>query len=67
MSKIILYSTGCPKCIILEKKLNEKNIEYDEITDVDLMQDKGFMTLPMLEVDGNTMDFGAAVRWVNGV
>lgn len=64
---ITLYSTGCPKCIILEKKMDMKNISYDVVDDVDLMQKKGFTTLPMLEVDDEVMDFGSAVKWVNGV
>ena len=62
---VVLYTTGCPKCVILEKKMAQKGIEYTQETDVDLMTEKGFMSLPMLEVDGNVMDFGAAVRWLN--
>lgn len=62
---ITLYSTGCPKCTILEKKLDQKNISYEINNDVDLMQEKGFMSMPMLEVDGELMDFGTAVNWVN--
>lgn len=67
MAKIILYSTGCPKCQILETKLSQKNIDYEVNNDVDLMQEKGFTTLPMLDIDGKIMDFGNAVKWVNGV
>lgn len=67
MAKIILYSTGCPKCKILETKMSQKNINYEVNNDVDLMQEKGFTTLPMLDVDGEMMDFGSAVKWVNGV
>lgn len=67
MAKIILYSTGCPKCRILETKLSQKNIDYEVNNDVDLMQEKGFTTLPMLDIDGKIMDFGNAVKWVNGV
>ena len=63
--KVILYSTNCPKCNILEKKLNMKNIDYETITDVDLMISKGFMSAPILEVDGNVMEFKTAVEWVN--
>ena len=62
--EVILYSTGCPKCKILTKKLENNNIEYSVVSDVDLMQKKGFMTLPMLEVDGRVMDFGKAIKWV---
>ena len=62
---ITIYSTGCPKCKILETKLNQKNVNYNVIDDTDVMVDKGFQSLPMLEVDGELMDFGDAVRWVN--
>ena len=64
--KVTLYSTNCPKCRVLETKLNEKNIEF--VTEgEDVMIEKGFLSAPMLEVDGKVMDFGDAVRWVNGL
>ena len=31
---VILYSTHCPKCCVLEKKLKQKNISYDEVNDI---------------------------------
>lgn len=60
-----LYSTHCPKCIILEKKLNQKNISFEEINDIDVMTAKGFMQAPILEVDGEVMDFKQANDWIN--
>lgn len=63
---ITLYSTGCPKCTILKKKLDQKNIGYEINNDVDLMQEKGFMSLPVLDVDGEILDFVRAINWVNG-
>jgi glutaredoxin len=63
--KVILYSTGCPKCKILTQKLNNKNIKYDVVDDVDIMLSKGFETVPMLEVDGNVLDFMNANKWIN--
>ena len=60
-----LYSTHCPKCIVLEKKLNQKNISFEEINDIDVMTAKGFMQAPMLEVDGEVMDFKQANDWIN--
>ena len=60
-----LYSTHCPKCIVLEKKLNQKNISFKEINDIDVMTAKGFMQAPMLEVDGEVMDFKQANDWIN--
>ena len=62
---VILYTTRCPKCMILEKKLKLKNIEYVENTDTGLMIAKGFETTPMLEVDGEIMNFVTANTWIN--
>ena len=33
MEKIELYTTGCPQCLILEKKLDLKGIPYEKVTD----------------------------------
>ena len=63
--KVVLYTTFCPKCKVLEKKLRDKDVVYEEITDVDIMTEKGFQTVPMLEVDGEVMDFSKAAEWVN--
>ena len=65
--EVILYSTDCPKCSVLETKLNQKNIEYKTIRDIDLMVKKGFMNMPVLEVNGEVMEFKEAVGWVNEV
>nr|DAJ75483.1 MAG TPA: NrdH [Bacteriophage sp.] len=63
--KVILYTTHCPKCTVLEKKLTSKNIPYEEVTDVDLMINKGFDAMPVLEVDDTIMDFKTANTWIN--
>ena len=64
---VVLYSTNCPRCNVLEKKLSQKNIDYKLITDEDIMINKGFMTAPMLEVDNEVYDFKGAVDWLNGL
>ena len=61
------YTIHCPKCDVLEKKLNNKNIKYTLITDMSLMQQKGFDTMPMLEIDGKSMEFSDAVKWINSI
>ena len=38
---------------------------FEEITNIKIMLEKGFVTTPMLEVDGQVMDFKEAVDWVN--
>lgn len=60
-----LYSTHCPKCQILEKKMAQKGIEYIEITDTRQMLDMGLSSVPWLEVDGQMMDFNQANQWIN--
>ena len=60
-----LYSTGCPRCNVLKKKLSDKNIRYELSDNVERLSDMGFRSVPVLEVDGNYMDFSEAVKWVN--
>jgi hypothetical protein len=45
-------------------KLKQKNIKYEENTDVEQMKAKGFKEVPKLEVDGVVMDFKEAVNWI---
>lgn len=61
---VTLYSTNCPKCKILETKLNKKGISYSIVTDVNTMLEKGFTQAPVLEVDGEVKEFRAANTWV---
>ena len=62
---IKLYTTGCPKCSVLEKKLSTKGINFEKITDIDLMISKGYSAAPILEVDDTPLSFPEAVTWVN--
>lgn len=63
---VILYSTNCPRCRIIEKKLQDKGIEFELFNDVDVMIAKGFKEAPKLEVDGVVMDFKEANEWIKG-
>lgn len=62
---ITLYTIDCPKCKILEKKLEQANIEYETCKDINIMTEKGFDFMPVLDVEGQVMNFGEAVKWVN--
>ena len=62
---INLYSTGCPKCEVLKKKLTEKDIPYTENNSVDEMLALGITQVPVLDNNGTFMDFKQAVEWVN--
>lgn len=62
---VILYSTGCPKCKILKKKLAEKNIDYTENQNVEEMVALGIDQVPVLKINGAVMKFKEAIEWVN--
>lgn len=66
MAKIIIYTVGCPKCKQLEKKLKDKNIEFETHTDVDEMESLGISSSPYLSVDGQLLNFADAWKWVSG-
>ena len=66
MSKITLYSTGCPKCKVLKKKLDDLSIAYEENTSVDEMLKLGIMSAPTLQVDDKIMPFQESIKWVKG-
>jgi len=63
--EIILYSTGCPKCQVLIKKLNQKQIQYKIENNTETMLAKGFTQVPMLQVDDNILNFKQATEWIN--
>lgn len=65
--EIILYSTHCPRCEVLEEKLKSKGIEYIEENSVEVMQTKGVMSVPVLEYNGELFDFGKAIKLINSL
>ena len=65
-----LYSTNCPKCNVIEKKLRNKNIEFEKITDFDhnKMKERGFSFAPILETDdGILLDYSDANNYINAI
>lgn len=64
---IILYTTGCPKCAVLEKKLEQKGVVFEKITDVSEIRAAGVTSVPTLFADGSKMSFLDAVRYVNSL
>lgn len=63
--EIILYSTGCPKCQVLKKKLDGKNIKYVLCDDQNIMKAENIDKVPVLKVNEEKLDFKAAVDYVN--
>ena len=65
---ITLYSTGCPRCIQLEAALKAKKIKYTKVSDEDEIMAKGFMSIPVLDIDGKIMYFPEAFnKYVRGI
>lgn len=63
-SKVTFYSTGCPKCNVLKRKLDGAGIEYDVVSDTDEMLKLGMKSAPALRVDGEILEFAKAIEWV---
>ena len=61
---IKMYSTHCPRCNTLQILLDRKGIEYEVCEDIDVMEEKGFMSVPMLETDEGVFNFSDAIKWV---
>lgn len=62
--KVICYSIGCPQCLVLERKLQQKNIAFELVADKEIMKAKGFLSVPKLEVNGVVMNFKEAMAWI---
>lgn len=68
---IKLYSTHCPKCVVVETKLNQLQIPFELITDTDIVIETGnahgIDSAPILEVDGNFYNFSQAINYLKTV
>lgn len=65
--KIVLYTIDCPKCRILERELDKKEIHYTTVKDRTTMLNLGFVSAPMLAVDDKILTFAQAIKWVSEV
>lgn len=52
---MILYTTGCPKCIMLERTLTKKGVKYTVESDISVMAKLGFTSVPILMLEDGTM------------
>ena len=63
---MVLFSTGCPQCYVLEVKLQQKNIDFEISDNVQELIDMGIKRLPVLKLDsGEYLDFSKALNFVN--
>lgn len=62
---VVFYTTGCPKCGVLKKKLDAKGIEYEENNSVMEMLSLGITQVPVLKVEDRLLEFSKANNWIN--
>lgn len=62
---VVLYSTGCPKCQVLKKKLNASGMQYSACEDRDRMIQNGISEVPVLQIDDTYLNFKESVDFIN--
>lgn len=73
IGKVVLYTNHCPKCMVLEKKLKEKGIEFATEDNIDVVLNvanmNGIKFMPFMNVEGieGLMDFNKAIQWLKEV
>ena len=63
--KAIPYSTHCPCCEALEERLREAEIEYTVVSNTEQILTLGITHVPILEINGQQMNYPTAIRWLN--
>lgn len=65
---IEIFSTEtCPRCKILKEKMEDKGVDFVENRDIEEMEKLGIMSVPVLRKDGELLDFGKAISWINSL
>lgn len=71
MGEITLYSTKCPKCKVIETKLNQLHLDFklveDRDTAVSIGKANNISTAPILQVGDKFYDFPAAISFLKEV
>ena len=68
---VTLYSTHCPKCKVVEMKLDKTGINYSTVDNVEdvikIGEEHKILSAPILCVDGKYMDFSESLKWIKEV
>ena len=65
--KITLYTTHCPMCNVLEKKLQMAGLQYEMNEDPNEISKLGYLAAPLLKVDEDVYTFKDATVWLNNL
>lgn len=63
---ITMYSTGCPRCLVLAQKLQNAGIDFELNTSVEEMTALGITQVPVLKIDDELLNFSEAIAWLRG-
>jgi len=66
MEEVILYTTGCPKCAVLKKKLEMAGVSYTVCDDIAEMRRRGLLSAPAINIGGRILAFSEAIEWLRG-
>lgn len=65
-SKIVLYaSEECGRCPIVKMFLDYHQVPYEEVNDNQTLIDKGFEEFPVMEVDGEFLNYRDILYWLD--
>lgn len=71
MGEIILYSTKCSKCMVIETKLKQLHSNFQVVEDIDTVIAVGkankINTAPILKVGDKYYDFAGAIKFLNTI
>lgn len=63
--EIILYTSDtCRRCDIIKMFLKEYDVPYIEVTDKQIMIDKEFESVPVLEYKGEIIKYEYILQWL---
>lgn len=59
--QLILYSTGCPRCKVLEERMTQLGIEYEVRENLTPIIEAGYQTVPVVWYRNRYFSFGEAM------
>lgn len=68
---MIVYSTGCPQCEVLKKKLADKNVDFTLVENRDEVikaaEGFGITNVPFMVVDDKVYNFVESINYINNL
>ena len=61
------YTIDCPRCDILQEKMEAKGLSFETIKDEQIFSQLGITQFPVLEVNGELLEFSAANKYINSL